>query len=260
MDEYQQAEAVLYDTFQTGIEGDVAFYVAEAQRAGSPILELGCGTGRILLPIAEAGGTITGLDRSAAMLAIAREKLSQQSAHVQQRVDLVEGDMRTFSIPQRFQLVIIPYRAFLHMLTVEDQRQALQRISEHLVNGGRLILNVFDPKLETIVAMAGSQSGTLRWSEEIRHPRTGRKVVVWNSRRYYPEEQRVEQLFIFEELDEAGNVVAKSYAPLTARWIYQTEMQHLLELSGYQIEALYGDFQRGPFRYGGEQIWVARKK
>ena len=259
MQEYDRADAAFYDYYATGLEGDVQFYVEEAQKAGGPVLELGCGTGRILIPVAESGITTVGLDRAPAMLAILRRKLAALSADVQRRIELVEGDMRDFSLGQRFKLAIIPYRAFLHLLTPEDQRQALSCIREHLADDGRLVFNIFDPRLEIITAHFGSLGACLKRGAEFVHPDTGHRVIVWDTRQYDPERQMLEQYFIFEELGDEGSVLSKAYSPLIVRYVYRYEMQYLLELCGYRIEALYGDFRRGPFRYGGEQIWVARK-
>ncbi len=259
MQAYDRADAAYYDYHSTGLAGDVAFYVAEALRAGSPVLELGCGTARNTLPIAEAGVEIVGLDRAPAMLAIARRKVASANSDVQRRITLVEGDMRDFALAQRFKLVLIPYRAFLHLLTPDDQRQALHNIRAHVADDGRLVFNIFDPRLETITAHGGSLGGALKRVTEFVHPESGRRVVVWDTREYDHERQVLDQYFIYEELDEAGRVLVKTYAPLTLRWVYRYEMQYLLELCGFSVEALYGDFARGPFRAGDEQIWIARR-
>ncbi|HIJ64487.1 MAG TPA: class I SAM-dependent methyltransferase [Candidatus Hydrogenedentes bacterium] len=256
---YDRADAAFYDYYSTGLEGDVAFYVEEAQKAGAPVLELGCGTGRTLIPVAQSGIEIVGLDRAPAMLAICRDKIAKLSPETQRRIDILEGDMRDFSLARRFKLVTIPYRAFLHLLTVEDQRSALRCIHDHLEDDGRLILNIFDPRLDIITAHLGPLGSAVKKLDEFTHPDTGRHVLVSDTRTYTPESQLIEQCWIFEELDDQGTVVAKRYTPMTLRYVYRYEMQHLLELCGYAVEALYGDFQRGPFRYGGEQIWVARK-
>jgi SAM-dependent methyltransferase len=258
--DYDRPDAELYDAYTgASIDGDVEFYVHEARRAGSPVLELGCGTGRILMPVAMAGIDVVGLDRSPSMLAVAGGKVAALEPDVRRRVALIEGDMRSFSLGQRFSLVMIPFRAFLHLLTVDDQRQTLARVRDHLAQDGHLALNIFDPDLSIIRARQGVRAGTVQSQKRFRHPRTGRDTVLWDSFRYDPERQTLTGEFIFEELDDAGRVVERLYAPLTLRWVYRYEMQHLLELAGFRIEALYGDFRRGPFRYGGEQVWIARK-
>src|SRR5262245_13745570 len=98
MEEYDRLDAAFYDHYSLGVEGDVPFYVEEARKTGGPVLELGCGTGRILLPIAESGIPIVGLDRAPSMLTVLKQKLSQYSPTTQQRVELVEGDMRHLAL------------------------------------------------------------------------------------------------------------------------------------------------------------------
>jgi SAM-dependent methyltransferase len=255
--DYQGERAVLYDHVATGVEGDVAFYVEEAMTSGSPVLELGCGTGRILVPVAENGVAIVGLDASADMLGIARAKLAACRADVRQRARLVRADMRDFELPERFRLVAIPYRAFLHNLDVEDQLRTLERAREHLTTDGRLILNMFDPSVRLLAA--GRSSRPLHDDKEIRHPRTGNRVVVREDFRYDLARQLVDGAFDYDELDAGGRVVRTTHAPLTLRYVFRYEMEHLLARAGFRVEALFGDFQRERFRPGGEQIWVARR-
>lgn len=257
--EYDRADAAYYDYYSTGVEGDAEFYVREAQEAGSPVLELGCGTGRILIPVAQAGVDIVGLDRAPSMLSVAGERIATLDPEIRRRIELVEGDMRDFFLGRRFRLAMIPYRAFLHLLTSEDQQRALVCIREHLEEEGRLVLNVFDPRLDTIAAHSGPLGASLKQTSEFLHPDTGHRVVVWDTRRYDPGRQMIEQYFIFEELDGEGSVVSKRYVPLRLRYVYRYEMEYLLRICGFRVEALYGDFGRGPFRYGGEQVWVARR-
>ena len=259
MNEYDRLDASLYDSYATGPteEGDIQFYVAEARSADSPVLELGCGTGRILIPVAEAGVEIVGLDLAPAMLAVARHKIARLGAETQGRIRLVEGDMRDFSLGQRFNLIMIPFRAFHHLLTPEDQRLALGRIREHLAEKGRLVFNIFDPRLDLIAANSGPFGAPAQRLKEFTHPETAHRVVLWHSPHYDPEGQICEDPRVFEELDADGKVVARTHRSLILRYVHRYEMQHLLELCGFKIEALYGDFRRGPFRYGGEQVWVA---
>lgn len=258
MKEYDRSDAKFYDYYSTGLNGDGQFYLEEACKAGSPVLEIGCGTGRILIPIAEAGIKITGLDASPSMLSIAKEKISRLTSDVQKRINLIEGDMRNFSLEEKFNLIMIPYRAFLHLLTSDDQRKSLNCIHRHLADDGLLIFNIFDPALDILYSHSGPLGSALKKDSEFIHPENGHKVIVWDTRQYDLEKQILEQYFIFEELDEEGKVISKTYSPLTLRFAYRYEMEYLLELCGYKVEALYGDFDRSPFRCR-EQIWVVRK-
>lgn len=259
MSEYDRMDAGIYDSFSTGLEGDEAFYLEEAAGAEGPVLEIGCGTGRIMVPIAESGVPIVGLDRAPAMLEVARHKMDALPDETKRRMEIVEGDMRTFSLERRFPLAIMPYRAFLHMMSGEDQRRALTQIREHLTDRGRLVFNVFDPSIELIAAYMRPPRGTLNHLGSFTHPVTGRRVLVSDTRRYDPLDQTLEEHRFFEEVDEEGRVISKTTTPLHLRYVHRFEMQYLLELCGYEIEALYGDFQRGPFKHGNEQVWVARR-
>lgn len=258
MSEYDRTDAGLYDSYSTGLDGDEAFYVEEAKKADGPVLEIACGTGRIMIPIAESGVSIVGLDRAPAMLEVARRKIAALPDETRRRMQIVEGDMQTFSLERRFPLAIIPYRAFLHLMTADDQRRALTRIREHLTDGGRLVFNVFDPSIELIAAYMRPPRSTLNHLGSFTHPETGRRVMVSDTRRYDPLEQTLEEHRFFEEVDDEGRVLSKTTTPLYLRYVYRFEMQHLLERCGYEVEALYGDFGRGPFRHGNEQVWVAR--
>ena len=249
-----------YDQRYTGFTADIPFYVEEAKRAGGPALELGCGTGRVLIPVAEAGVEVVGLDGSPAMLEQLRAKLPTLPEDVRARLRVMQGDMRSFDLGQQFSLVYIPFRAFLHLLTVGEQKAALHCIHRHLRDGGRLALNFFNPSLKIIAA------GMEHWQVFFEAPRGeyvrpgGRRVVTWNPRHYNTVNQLIESYLVNDEIDADGRVVGRQYVPLTLRWIYRFEFEHLLAACGFEVEALYGTFDREPFtRDEQELIWVARK-
>ena len=254
---YDRVDALLYDHYQRGVEGDIAFYVGQARESGGPVLELGCGTGRVLLPIAEAGIEVVGLDLSRDMLGVLRGKLAKLPPEVQRRVELARADMRDFALGRHFPLVTIPYRSFLHLLTVDDQRRALACIRRHVVTDGRLVLNVWDVDIP-FLAERLSAGDVARRTWSFTSPDTGRLTVGWETFRYDPTRQILDGDFRFDEYDDDGTVVAQRTAPLTLRWVHRFEMQHLLEGAGFEIEALYGDFEGGAFHHGAEQVWIAR--
>ena len=135
----------IYDAYFTGVEGEVDFYVEEAMDCGGPVLELGCGTGRVLLPIARSGIEITGIDIDNGLLEVLRGKLNGEDREVAQRIHILESDMAAFSTEKSYEIVIAPYRAFQQLLTSADQRQALDCVYRHLETGGRFVFNAFDP-------------------------------------------------------------------------------------------------------------------
>ncbi len=250
----------LYDTVYEDYLEDIPFYVDEAQRAHGACLELGCGTGRVLIPVASTGIEVTGLDLSAPMIARARRKVAALPEEVRARITLVEGDMRSFELPERFALIYVPFRAFLHLLSTQDQIAALQTIRRHLLPGGRLALNFFDPDLAKIVANSGHQSGVLhRTGDEFVDPRSGNLLVEWATIHYHRLQQQIDQYFVYDELDNRGRVISRHYRALRMRYIFRYEFEHLLARCGFSVEALYGSWDRGPvLQEGGELIWIAR--
>jgi SAM-dependent methyltransferase len=255
-DDPRIAEA--YDVDSPGLEGDAAFYAGLAQEAaasGQEVLELAVGTGRVAIPIARAGVRVTGLDRSPAMLEVARRKAEDVES-----LTLIEGDMADFDLGREFGLVYIPYRSFLHLMTIEAQKSCLRCVREHLVSGGRFALNFFNPDIAAIGDWLGPKRGSLQ-RLEAKDVSDGGKREVWSSRRYLTGTQQLDETRIEERLAPDGAVVSRVYRRMGLRYVFRYEMQHLLELSGFEVEALYGGFEQEPFTdTSAEMVWVARSR
>jgi ubiquinone/menaquinone biosynthesis C-methylase UbiE len=234
----------------TPIHGDVAFYLGQARRAGGPILDLACGTGRVAFPLARAGFDVTAVDRAPGMLAIARAKL--RAAPVP-GLRFVRGSMTRLAVPGKFALAIIAFRAFQHLLTVREQRACLDRVRRHLRRDGRLIVHLFDPRLEYCLPQmpaAPPERTTVHDSA------TGQDVsVAITDRRNDPVSQTFSETWNWT-IARQGRVVRKHADVMRLRWTYRHEMRHLFELTGYRVVAEYSDFRRSPPRYGAEQVWV----
>ena len=247
------AWADVYDSVYSYVRDDIPFYVQMARESGAAVLELGCGTGRVTLPIAEAGVEITGLDSSEAMLGVARHKAWRLSA-AGTPPTLLRGDMRDFSFDASFGLVIIPFRGFLSLLTVEDQVKTLRCVSRHLAPGGRLVFDVFVPDLDMLV----EESGSARYLRDVADPETGRRLVLWHQSRFDNHNQIIDATIIVDELDEAGAALGRFYRDFQLRYGHRWEAHHLLESNGYEVLELYGDFERSPFDEAStEMVWVA---
>ena len=233
------------------IAGDVAFYLDCARRFGGPILELAAGTGRVLIALAKSGYEVAGLDLSGAMLQVAREK-AQRVPETASRVQLVEGDMRDFSLRQRFSLALIPARAFQHVIEPEDQRRTLRCVQSHLKPGGHLVVDLFDPNFELLAVPAREMPVS-----SARHPASGnllRRTVV--ARHNDPYRQVVHETLRIEEVDGSGQVVAGEETFWALRWSLRQEMAYLFELCGFDIVGQFSDFKGSPPAYGREQVWV----
>ena len=245
--------AGLYDWATAWKQDDIPFYVEEAQASGGPVLELGCGTGRVTIPIARAGGEVLGLESSARMLQVARRKY-RAAGPLPGKLTWLRGDMRRFSLGRQFALAIIPFRGFLSLLSVEEQRRCLECVREHLAPGGRLVFDIFVPDLE----MLTDDGSTPFHFRDVPHPETGRRLVLWHQNRFDNHSQVNSARTIVEEVDETGQVVRRVYRDFQIRYIHRYEAQHLLELCGFRVLELYGDFDRQPLDEDStEMVWVA---
>ena len=240
------------------IEGDGAFYLELARNAPGSALELGCGTGRLLLTLAREGIDVTGLDRSEAMLEMAAEYLARAPAEVQQRVRLVAGDMADFRLGREFGLIYIAFRSFMMLTTPELQRACLDRCRAHLAPGGLLAIDIFDPRLDKLTPE--DEVSEPIGLGLIPHPKTFNLVSVEVvSRTNDPLNQVFEECWRFTEGSRDGTIVRREEESLRMRWTYRHEMRYLLELAGLEVLAEYSDYFKSPPAYGKEQVWLARK-
>jgi ubiquinone/menaquinone biosynthesis C-methylase UbiE len=240
-----------YDEWSRTMEGDVAFYVRRATAVPGPVIELGVGTGRIAIPTAQAGQRVIGVDLSSAMLAEARRRAAE--AGVADHIAFAEADMRSFVAEAPVNLVTIPYRSFLHMISTEDQLACLRNVSRSLVSGGHLILNMFIPDPAYIAGQDRKRNLHTEFTDE-----RGRRCEVWVTPIYDMTTQVVTIRATVDAYDDE-RLVDSTESEMVVRMIYRYEMEHLLARAGFEIEALYGDFEEGPLVEGSEEmIWVAR--
>jgi SAM-dependent methyltransferase len=257
-DEYA-AIADLYD--HVGLYrrlADIDFYVGAAKQAGSPVLELGCGTGRVLLPTARAGVEIAGVDLSPGMLAVCRRRIAAEPPEVQSRIELHRADMRTFSLGRTFALATIPFRPFQHLTTVEDQLACLSAIRRHLTGNGRLVFDLFNPSLD---ALANRPAGEEMDEEPGFTTPDGRRVLRRHklvSADRFRQVNRSELIYYVTHPDGREERLVHAFH---MRYLFRFEAEHLLARAGFTVEHLYSGFDKGPYgaRYPGELIFVAKK-
>jgi SAM-dependent methyltransferase len=228
------AIAGLYDPWSTSVIEDISFYVDEAlQAAARPVVELGVGTGRIAIPTAMAGVQVIGVDASAGMLAVCAARARE--AGVADRLDLRRGDLRRPPVDERVLLVTSPFRAFLHLSSDDDRVAALRAARELLVDGGRLIFDVFRPSHEDIEETDG------RWIE--REPRIFERAD-WDLD---------EQTLTLSVRDDARETTMRLWWLEPERWLA------LLGDAGFTVEHVYGWFDRRPYRGGEDTVFIARR-
>ena len=251
--------AELYDhTPIYAARADVPFYVGCAQQANGKTLELGCGTGRILIPTAAAGCEVIGLDASGFMLERCRTKVERQPAEVQKRASLVQGNMIDFNLGESFALVTIPFRGFQHLLRTEEQLNCLRCVHRHLAPGGRLVFDAFHPNPRYLHDPEYLEEREEFGETPLPDGRSFRRT--WRIAAYRRAEQinEIEFIYYLTHADGAKERIVELF-PL--RYFYRYELEHLLARAGFRLAALYGDFDRTPLRDDSpEMIFVAEKQ
>jgi ubiquinone/menaquinone biosynthesis C-methylase UbiE len=223
--------AHVYDPWSISVTEDIDFYASLAVDSGSPVVELGVGTGRIAVPTALAGVRVIGVDRSAGMLRVCRE--AAERAGVADFLDLREGDLRDPPVTERVRLVTCPFRAYLHLTSDEDRLQALRAAYRLLLPGGRLVFDIFEPSDEDV------ESTHARWLE------------------------REPGIFERADWDLGTRTLTLSLrsgddaSTMALAWLSPPEWRTLLEQAGFRVEAHYGWFDRRPWHGGEDSVWVA---
>jgi SAM-dependent methyltransferase len=226
--------ATIYDPWSRSVTEDVGFYVDRALASGGPVVELAVGTGRIAIPIAEAGIDVIGVDSSPGMLAVARA--AAENAGVAGRLDLRLGDLRRPPVSERVPLVICPFRSLLHMKTEDEKLRALVATRELLESEGRFVFDVFAPSREDIEETDG------RWLE------------------------REPGIFERADWDEARRTLSLSVrsdgaeTTFDLHWLSASEWLRLLDAAELDVEGLYGWFDLRPHGEDEDMIFVTRRR
>jgi SAM-dependent methyltransferase len=231
------------DTYRDRVE-DIAYYVKRAVEHGGPVLEYGCGEGRITLPIAERGIAITGVDHSEAMLAALKAKRPPKN------VQLRRGDMRTVRLRKKFPLVICAFNTFLHLYTRQDVEQFLARVKEHLTPRGTFLFDVSMPMPSDLSRDA---------SRAYKSP----AVKVNGARHAYAERFDYDPIrqVLFVSMEFTAKNGDSFVTPLAHRQFFPAELEALLHYNGFAIATLEGGFRGEPVdRHTDSLVYTCEKR
>lgn len=241
---YQRERAHFYDAqMQDADREDVAFYIDLATGIDGSVLELACGTGRVYLELRQRGVDVAGIDLSAAALTLLREKATEQDLAPTVR----QANMTDFDTDRAYDLIICPFNAMQHLLTIEDQLSALQCIHNAMAPTGRFVFDVFVPSFDVICETYGEESTTeLMYRDECHEHRSQTRLA-----------DDVEQQFVVENelIDAAGDQVFKSEHRL--KMLPKREIELLARLSPFSEWQVTGDFDDMPISSGDSiQVWT----
>jgi SAM-dependent methyltransferase len=246
--------ARFYDYEQKEFSKDIPFYIEYAKRCRGEVLELGCGTGRIIIPMAKQGIKVTGLDASEEMLNIARRKI-EVDQEVERNITLINGDMRDFDISKKFSMILIAFRSFQSLLTREDQVACLDAVRRHLSDTGLFILDLFAPRHD-LLAQVERSVNLGKFHDEENDVYVTRRAED----RYDLAKQTLHEDRFYEWADKNGKPQRQIWS-FDLSYLFRYEAELLLERCGFTVGQVYGDFDKSPYDYySGEQIFVSRKK
>lgn len=226
---------------------DIRFYTELARAAVGEVLEIGCGTGRTLIPIARAGAAITGLDLSGDMLDHCRSLLDAETQQVRDRIILVQKNMTDFHLGKKYGLITTPFRPFQHLASVEEQLSALACIREHLQPDGKFVLDIFDPDLEILTDYERAEE----FGEEppFRMEDGSYVTVSYRNPSVDPVNQIVHCEMIFNILDPSGNHLRR-VQKFIMRYTFRWEAEHLLHRAGFKVLSVLGGYEGEPVGTG----------
>jgi SAM-dependent methyltransferase len=246
--------ARFFDADYAGYTADLPAIEAYARRTGGPLLELGCGTGRALIPLAKAGYRVTGVDISPEMLRLAGAKV--RSARVAKRVTLIEGDYATVPLDGTYRFAFVLMNTFLHLLEQTDQLRALRHWREHLQPGGLLLLDLFHPD----VGQLANLDGRMVWDKTWADPERDVTVMKFVTCTTALSTQTLHVTLIYDEVSPDGQV-RRNLVPYDIRYLWRFEAELLLDKAGFDLEQIYGDWDLSPFEdASGRMILVARRR
>ncbi len=236
----------LYDLLFDDLDFDIPFWQKVAREAKGPLLEAGCGTGRVLLRLLESGFDADGLDSSGPMIELFRTKAKAKGWNSR----AVVADMREFSLPRCYSRVICAFNSFAHCETSDDQIRALRCFREHLLPGGSLVLHMSYP-------------GPRYWAEpegvpvfeiEAEDASRGRIIQMWDTRTKDPVAQIQRSEVEIRELAKDGRTVASHWFTTSQRWVYRFELELLLRLAGFSRWTVLGGFDERPLTRPDDQM------
>jgi ubiquinone/menaquinone biosynthesis C-methylase UbiE len=243
-----------YDLEFARSSDDIEVYLDFAQRTGDPILEIGCGTGRLLAPLARAGYTVHGVDRSPAMLARARERLRAEGLEHVQLFQADAVDLRPLA-DGFYRLAIIALNGFLHLLDRTAQQRALAELHRVMTTGGLLLLDLLHPTPAQLQAL----EQPLSWDGNWRLP-DGSRLDRFASRSVHPSEQTITTTLFYDRTDAHSGQVTRRVVSYKLRFVHRFELELLLEQAGFAVEAIYGSYDLDPLTDESPQMFVVAQR
>jgi 2-polyprenyl-3-methyl-5-hydroxy-6-metoxy-1,4-benzoquinol methylase len=251
---------VKYYDIAFGVSGqaEVAWYLDKAKTFGGPVLDLACGTGRLALLLAREGFEVTGIDQSAGMLNLFREKLEAEPLETRRLVHIQNQRMSDFALLDRFNTIIC-CDAFFHNLTVQQEIDCLSCVADHLAPNGRFVFNLPNTSCEFVLDCVRSAGSAFRERGRYDLPHGSGTLLVEQAQAGSALEQQITTTLRITRYDPEGQQVERGESSWTTRYLFQYEAVHLLYRCGFEVEALVGDYRNGPVTEGSQFVFQVKR-
>ena len=245
--------APFYDVEHAHFSEDLDMYQNFAESSGGPILELACGSGRVLLPLAQAGYDIVGVDTSALMLALAQQYIDETEAPI--RCELLQQDMVTMQLGRKFRMAFVALGSFAHLISRKEQQQALTNIRTHLSTGGLFLIDISNADARYMEDLGGQVLHQGTWSRD-----DGTILTHFVSPASSPARHLLELTHFYDQ-HKQGSTVERTTVTTHLYLFDRSEMELLLEQAGFVVKDVYGDYDLGPYQLDSPRmIFVAEAR
>jgi 2-polyprenyl-3-methyl-5-hydroxy-6-metoxy-1,4-benzoquinol methylase len=242
-----------YDAENSDKTDDLAMYTDLAAEYGSPILDIGCGTGRVMLHLAQEGYEVHGIDRDAAMLQRAQHK-REALPHLKDKLTFYQGDVLQHDLSQHFKLVLLTYNMLTHFHEQEQQIALLKRLRKLVEKQGLLVIDV--PNAGNVFASEDTDAVTLE--RTFTDPESGHLVMQQSVSTLDRAEQLLHVTWIYDEVTADGTL-KRTFVPVVFRYYFLSEISLLLKLTGFEVESVWGDYDGSEYGDGSERLVVLAK-
>lgn len=243
-----------YDILFDDLNHDFEFYLGMAKQHGPSILECMCGTGRILLHLARHGINADGFDLNDSMLKRAKEKIAIQPENVKNKICIWKDDLREFKSDKKYNLTIIPFSSFLHILTKEDRLQAMASVKCALADNGIFIIDIFNPDLtrpENVLRLEGDRIKKI--SE------TGETLVRFHSQKFDRKKGTTTVQYIYDLVDSQG-LIRRKFNTMEIAYLFYDDMKKLVDVAGFSVVHVYGAHDKSDYtKESTTMIWVLKQ-
>jgi 2-polyprenyl-3-methyl-5-hydroxy-6-metoxy-1,4-benzoquinol methylase len=243
-----------YDSENVGLIEDFPAYELLADRFGPPVLDIGCGTGRITLHLAEQGREVVGVDSSESMLIRARERAQQQGGSAGQ-IEWITGDMREIDLTRQFGVAIFSFSGFMHLLEHAEQLKTLRRIAMHLRPGGGVAIDVANP----LPIFRADNTNSLVVERLFIDAETGQTVMQQTLASFDRTTQLMSLTWVYDRIGDDG-LVHRALVPQRVRYTLASEMRLLLQMAGFEQIEIYGDYEFNSYEEDSPRLFVVATK